>query len=119
MEVIRPRRVGAAQVAQEALRRLDLDRKLVELGFNRHPLRAAIGSIRSSRRPLLDPAQGRIANEAREGCPARSLEGDTTSIGSKRIYAMPGRLCAGDPPRPAYLGSQRVTSKKGERPTGV
>jgi hypothetical protein len=85
VEVIRPRRVGAEQVAQEALRRRGLDRTLVELGFNRHQLSAAIGSIRSSRRPLLDPAQGRIANEAREGCPARSLEGDAISIGSKRI----------------------------------
>jgi transposase len=45
VEVIRPRSVGAEHVALEALRRLGLDRKLVELGFNRHQLSAAIGTI--------------------------------------------------------------------------
>ena len=34
----------AEHVALEALRRLGLDRKLVELGFNRHQLSAAIGT---------------------------------------------------------------------------
>jgi transposase len=45
VEVIRPRSVGAEHVALEALRRLGLERKLVELGFNRHQLAAAIGTI--------------------------------------------------------------------------
>jgi transposase len=45
VEVIRPRSVGAEHVALEALRRLGLDRRLVELGFNRHQLSAAIGTI--------------------------------------------------------------------------
>ncbi len=45
VEVIRPRSVGAEHVALEALRRLGLDRKLVELGFNRHQLSAAIGTL--------------------------------------------------------------------------
>jgi transposase len=45
VEVIRPRSVGAEHVALEALRRLGLDRKLEELGFNRHQLSAAIGTI--------------------------------------------------------------------------
>jgi len=45
VEVIRPRSVGAEHVALEDLRRLGLDRKLAELGFNRHPLGAAIGTI--------------------------------------------------------------------------
>ena len=45
VEVIRPRSVGAEQVVLAALRRLGLNRKLVELGFNRHPLGAAIGTI--------------------------------------------------------------------------
>ena len=43
--VIRPRSVGAEQVALVALRRLGLDHKLVELGFNRHQVSAAIGTI--------------------------------------------------------------------------
>ena len=45
VEVIRPRSVGAEHVALEALRQLGLDRKLVALGFNRHQLSAAIGTI--------------------------------------------------------------------------
>ena len=45
VEVIRPRSVGAEHVALEALRRLGLDRKLMELGFNQHQLSAAIGTI--------------------------------------------------------------------------
>ena len=45
VEVIRPRSVGAEHVALEALRRLGLDRKLVELGFNQHQVSAAIGTI--------------------------------------------------------------------------
>ena len=45
VDVIRPRSVGAEHVALEALRRLGLDRKLVALGFNRHQLSAAIGTI--------------------------------------------------------------------------
>ena len=45
LDVIRPRSVGAEHVALEALRRLGLDRKLVALGFNRHQLSAAIGTI--------------------------------------------------------------------------
>jgi len=45
VDVIRPRSVGAEHVALEALRRLGLDFKLVELGFNRHQLSAAIGTM--------------------------------------------------------------------------
>jgi len=45
LEVVRPRSVGAEYVALEALRRLGLDVKLAQLGFNRHPLGAAIGAI--------------------------------------------------------------------------
>jgi len=45
VEVIRPRSVGAEHVALETLRRLALDVKLAQLGFNRHQLSAAIGVI--------------------------------------------------------------------------
>jgi hypothetical protein len=45
VEIIRPRSVGAEHVALEALRRLGLDCKLVELGFNRNQLSAAIGTL--------------------------------------------------------------------------
>jgi len=45
VEVVRPRSVGVEHVALEALRRLGLDVKLAQLGFNRHQLSAAIGVI--------------------------------------------------------------------------
>lgn len=45
LEGVRPRSVGIEYVALEALRRLGLDVKLAQLGFNRHPLGAAIGAI--------------------------------------------------------------------------
>jgi transposase len=45
VEVIRPRSVGAEHVALEALRQLGLEYKLAELGFNRHQLAAAIGTL--------------------------------------------------------------------------
>jgi hypothetical protein len=45
VDIIRPRSVGAEHVALEALRRLSLDVKLAQLGFNRHQLSAAIGVI--------------------------------------------------------------------------
>jgi transposase len=45
LEMIRPRSVGAEHVALEAMRRFGLDSKLTELGFNRHQLNAAIGTI--------------------------------------------------------------------------
>lgn len=45
IEVLRPRRVGAEHVALQALRRLGLDVKLAELGFNHHQWHAAIGTI--------------------------------------------------------------------------
>jgi transposase len=45
VDFLRPRSVGAEHVALEALRRLGLDVKLAQLGFNRHQLNAAIGAI--------------------------------------------------------------------------
>ena len=45
LEIIRPRSVGKEHVALEALRRLELDKKLKELGFTGPQLSAAIGTI--------------------------------------------------------------------------
>ncbi len=45
VEVLRPPSVGVEHVALETLRRLGLDVKLAQLGFNRHPLSAAIGVV--------------------------------------------------------------------------
>ena len=45
LEFMRPRSIGAEHVAYEALRQLQLDKKLQELGLNKHQLCTAIGSV--------------------------------------------------------------------------
>lgn len=45
LEMMRPRSVGVEHVSLETLKKLKLDDKLKELGFNRHQLNAAIGAI--------------------------------------------------------------------------
>ena len=45
LEFMRPRSVGIEHVAYEALRQLQLDRKLQELGLNKHQLNTAIGTV--------------------------------------------------------------------------
>jgi transposase len=45
LELVRPRRVGIEQLALQGLTQLAVRDKLVELGFKRHQLAAALGSI--------------------------------------------------------------------------
>jgi transposase len=45
LEFMRPRSIGVEHVAYEALRQLQLDKKLQELGLNKHQLCTAIGTI--------------------------------------------------------------------------
>lgn len=45
LELVRPRRVGVEHLALHALSDLKLDDKMRELGFNRHQLAAAMGTI--------------------------------------------------------------------------
>jgi hypothetical protein len=45
LELTRPRSVGVEHVAYQTLRRLRIDKKLEELGFNGHQKNAAIGMI--------------------------------------------------------------------------
>jgi transposase len=45
LEFMRPRSIGIEHVAYEALRKLQLDKKLQELGLNKHQLSAAIGTV--------------------------------------------------------------------------
>jgi len=45
LEFMRPRSIGAEHVAYEVLRQLQLDKKLQELGLNKHQLYTAIGSV--------------------------------------------------------------------------
>jgi transposase len=45
LEFMRPRSIGIEHVAYEALRQLQLDKKLQELGLNKHQLCTAIGTV--------------------------------------------------------------------------
>ena len=45
LELMRPRSIGVEHVAYEALRHLQLDKKLQELGLNKHQLCTAIGTV--------------------------------------------------------------------------
>ena len=45
LEFMRPRSIGVEHVAYEALRQLQLDKKLLELGLNKHQLCTAIGTV--------------------------------------------------------------------------
>ena len=45
LEFMRPRSIGIEHVAYEALRQLKLDKKLLELGLNKHQLCTAIGTV--------------------------------------------------------------------------
>lgn len=45
LEFMRPRSIGIEHVAYEALRKLQLDKKLQELGLNKHQLCTAIGTV--------------------------------------------------------------------------
>jgi hypothetical protein len=45
LELMRPRSIGAEHVAYSALQQLQLDEKLKDIGFNRHQISAAIGTI--------------------------------------------------------------------------
>ena len=45
LEFMRPRSIGIEHVAYEALRQLQLDKKLQELGLNKHQLCSAIGTV--------------------------------------------------------------------------
>lgn len=45
LEMMRPRSVGNEHVGLETLRQLGLDSKMKELGFNKHQLNAAIGTV--------------------------------------------------------------------------
>ena len=89
--VIRPRRVGAEHVALEDLRRLGLDHKLVELGFNRHQLSAAIGTIVGC---LVQPGSALATHQwlqQRSGL-GELLDDDFGALDVMRLYQVSGQL---------------------------
>jgi transposase len=93
LEVIRPRSVGAEHVALEALRRLGLDRKLVELGFNRRQLSAAIGTIVGR---MVQPGSELATHQwlqQRSGL-GELLDDDFSALDLTRLYRVSDRLLA-------------------------
>jgi transposase len=105
VEVIRPRSVGAEHVALEALRRLGLDRKLVELGFNRHQLSAAIGTLVGR---MVQPGSELATHQwlqQRSGL-GELLDYDFSDLDLTRLYRVSDQLLAHRAVLEAYLYQQ-------------
>ena len=105
VEVIRPRSVGAEHVALEALRRLGLDRRLVELGFNRHQLSAAIGTIVGR---MVQPGSELATHQwlqQRSGL-GELLDYDFNALDLTRLYRVSDQLLAHHAALEAYLYQQ-------------
>jgi len=105
VDVIRPRSVGAEHVALEALRRLGLDCKLVELGFNRHQLSAAIGTIIGR---MVQPGSELATHQwlqQRSGL-GELLDYDFSGLDLTRLYRVSDQLLAHRAALEAYLYQQ-------------
>jgi len=105
VEVIRPRSVGAEHVALEALRRLGLDRKLVELGFNRHQLSAAIGTLVGR---MVQPGSELATHQwlqQRSGL-GELLDDDFSGLDLMRLYRVSDQLLAHRAALEAHLYQQ-------------
>ena len=105
VEVIRPRSVGAEHVALEALRRLGLDRRLVELGFNRHQLSAAIGTIVGR---MVQPGSELATHQwlqQRSGL-GELLDYDFSALDLTRLYRVSDQLLAHHAALEAHLYQQ-------------
>ena len=105
VDVIRPRSVGAEHVALEALRRLGLDRKLKELGFNRHQLSAAIGTIVGR---MVQPGSELATHQwlqQRSGL-GELLDYDFSTLDLTRLYRVSDRLLAHRAALEAHLYQQ-------------
>jgi len=105
VEVIRPRSVGAEHVALEALRRLGLDRKLVELGFNRNQLSAAIGTIIGR---MVQPGSELATHQwlqQRSGL-GELLDYDFSDLDLTRLYRVSDQLLAHQAALEAHLYQQ-------------
>jgi hypothetical protein len=105
VEVIRPRSVGVEHVALEALRHLGLDVELAQLGFNLHPLSAAIGVIVGRRvRPGSELATHQWLQQ-RSGL-GELIDDDFASLDLNRLYRVSDRLLAHRATLEAFLYQQ-------------
>jgi transposase len=92
LELVRPRRVGIEQLALHAMDQLALPDKLVELGFNRHQLAAALGNIVAR---MAFPASERASHQwlqQRSGL-GELLGYDFEAMGLDRLYQASDQLC--------------------------
>ena len=105
VDVIRPRSVGAEQVALAALRRLGLDHKLVEWGFNRHQVSAAIGTIVGR---MVQPGSALATHQwlqQRSGL-GELLDDDFSALDVMRLYRVSDQLLAHRTALEAHLYGQ-------------
>jgi len=91
VELLRPRSVGAEYVALQALRQLALDAKLLQLGFNRHQLSAAIGVIVGR---MVHPASERATHRwlAQRSALGELLDYDFADLDLNQLYRVGDRL---------------------------
>ena len=85
LELIRPRRVGVKHLALHALTQLKLDEKMRALGFNRHQLAAAMGTIIAR---MANPASELATHQwLQQRCGLGELIGyDFEGMGLDRLY---------------------------------
>lgn len=85
LELIRPRRVGVEHLALHALTQLKLDEKMRALGFNRHQLAAAMGTIIAR---MANPASELATHQwLQQRCGLGELIGyDFEGMGLDRLY---------------------------------
>lgn len=85
LELVRPRRVGTEQLALHALQQLKLDEKMQALGFNRHQLAAAIGTVVAR---MACPASERATHQWLQQCSGLGelIGYDFEDMGLDRLY---------------------------------
>jgi hypothetical protein len=85
LELVRPRRVGVEHLALHALTQLKLDEKMRALGFNRHQLAAAMGTIVAR---MANPASELATHQwLQQRCGLGELIGyDFEGMGLDRLY---------------------------------
>ena len=86
-----PRTVGAEHVVYHTIKELELDRKFVELGFNKPHLEAAIGVIAAR---LINPASERATHVWLQGISGidELLDTDFTNLSQDRVYKVSDML---------------------------
>ena len=91
LELLRPRRVGVEHLALHAISQLRLEDKLCELGFNRHQLAAALGTIVAR---MTHPASELATLQWLQQCSGLGelIDYDFSGMGLDRLYQVSDQL---------------------------